>query len=166
MNRRQALKATLTVATAAAILRPGRLASQDAGTRPSGAAGDTIFVNPATGADTNPGTKDSPLRTLAEAARRVNKSDAAGPMTVVLTEGIYAIGETTLLKPERRTFSKAARLTIRAEVLPDDPEWHTGPGSGGRHDLRESCDWDGCESRNEGQPASHAGRSRAAREQE
>jgi hypothetical protein len=47
-------------------------------------------------------------------------------MTIVLSEGIYAVGETTLLKPERRSFSKTERLTIRAEVLPDDPEWNTG----------------------------------------
>jgi hypothetical protein len=47
-------------------------------------------------------------------------------MTIVLSEGIYAVGETTLLKPERRSFSKRERLTIRAEVLPDDPEWNTG----------------------------------------
>ena len=126
MNRRQALKATLTVATAAAVLRPDRLASQDAGTRAAGAAGDTIFVNPATGADANPGTKNSPLRTLAWAARQVNTSDGVGPMTIVLSEGIHAIGETTLLKPERRSFSAKERLTIRAEILPDDPEWHTG----------------------------------------
>ena len=66
-------------------------------------------------------------------------------MTIVLSEGVYAVGETTLLKPERRSFSKTERLTIRAEVLPDDPEWHTGrmptlihtmpvhpPGTGGR----------------------------------
>jgi hypothetical protein len=88
--------------------------------------GRTLYLNPATGADTNAGTRDGPLRTLAEAARRVNTSDAAGPMAVVLSEGIYAIGETTLLKPERRSFSGTDRLTIRAEVLPDDPEWHTG----------------------------------------
>jgi len=126
MNRRQALKATLTAATAAAVFRPGRLDAQNVGARAPGAEGDTLYLNPATGADTNPGTKDSPLRTLAEAARRVNKSDAAGPMTVVLSEGIYAIGETTLLKPERRSFTTTERLTIRAEVLPDDPEWHAG----------------------------------------
>jgi hypothetical protein len=126
MNRRQALKATLTAATAVAVLRPARLASQNAGTRGAGAAGDTLYLNPATGTDANPGTKEGPLRTLAEAARRVNTSSGTGPMTIVLSEGIYALGETTLLKPERRSFSEADRLTIRAEVLPDDPEWHTG----------------------------------------
>jgi hypothetical protein len=36
------------------------------------------------------------------------------------------ICETTLLKPERRTFTRTDRLTIRAEVLPDDMDWHTG----------------------------------------
>ena len=121
MNRRQALKAALATATAA--LGAGRLA---AAAQAAAAAGDTIYVNPATGTDTDAGTKDGPLKTLAEAARRVNRSDAAGPMTIVLSEGIYAVGETTLLKPERRSFTRTARLTIRAEVLPDDPEWNTG----------------------------------------
>ena len=50
----------------------------------------------------------------------------AGPLTVVLSEGVYTVGETTLLKPERRSFSKTDRLTIRADVLPDDPAWHIG----------------------------------------
>lgn len=126
MNRRQALKVTLTAAAAATAFRQSRPAAQGSGTGPSGAAGNVLHLNPATGTDANPGTKDSPLRTLAEAARRVNASDAAGPMTIVLSEGIYAVGETTLLKPERRAFSKTDRLTIRAEVLPDEPEWHMG----------------------------------------
>jgi hypothetical protein len=124
MNRRQAIKAALATATAA--LGAGPLAAHAAGAQAADAAGDTIYLNPATGTDTNAGTKDGPLKTLAEAARRVNRSDAAGPMTIVLAEGIYGVGETTLLKPERRSFTKTARLTIRAEVLPDDPEWNTG----------------------------------------
>lgn len=118
MNRRQALKATFGAATAAAVFRPGRLASQE--------VGNTLYLNPATGTDTNVGTKSSPLRTLAEATRRVNRSEGTGAMTIVLSEGIYAVGETTLLKPERRSFSRTERLTVRAEVLPDDPEWNTG----------------------------------------
>ena len=87
---------------------------------------DTIYVNPASGADSNSGEKDSPLRTLAEAARRVNESTGTGPMAVILAEGVYAVGETAVFKPERRTFTQTNRLTIRAEVLPDDPDWHTG----------------------------------------
>ena len=123
MNRRQAIKATLATTT---VFGAGRLAAGAAGAQAQAVAGDTIYLNPASGTDTNAGTKDSPLKTLAEAARRINRSDAAGPMTIVLSEGIYAVGETTLLKPERRSFTKTARLTVRAEVLPDDSEWNTG----------------------------------------
>jgi hypothetical protein len=47
-------------------------------------------------------------------------------VTIILSEGIHVVGETTLLKPEKRSFTKSSRLAIRAEVLPDDPDWHTG----------------------------------------
>lgn len=125
MNRRQALGTTLKAAAAASVLRPASSASQETGPK-AGEAGATIHVNPASGADTNAGTKDAPLRTLAEATRRVNASSGKGAMTVVLSEGVYSVGETTHLKPERRSFSRTERLTLRAEVLPDDPEWDIG----------------------------------------
>jgi hypothetical protein len=121
MNRRDALRTALTAGTAATVFG-GRLMAQDR----QAAGGTNLYLNPGTGADTNAGGQDSPLRSLAEAARRVNQSTASGPMTILLAEGVYAVGETTLLKPERRAFSKADRLTIRAEVLPDDPEWNIG----------------------------------------
>jgi hypothetical protein len=73
-----------------------------------------LYVYSAHGVDTNVGTKDTPLRMLAEAARRVNESTGSGPMTIVLAEGIYAIGQTVVFKPEHRSFSKTARLTIRS----------------------------------------------------
>ena len=47
-------------------------------------------------------------------------------MTIILSEGVYAVGETAVFQPEHRVFSQSERLTIRAEVLPDDPDWHTG----------------------------------------
>ena len=104
---------------------------------------DTIYVHPAEGADTNAGAKDTPLRTLGEAARRVNQSTGAGAMTVILAEGIYALGETVLFKPEHRTFSREARLTIRAEVLPDDPAWDTGRMPTLIHTMPLSTTWNG-----------------------
>ncbi|MCX7604906.1 MAG: hypothetical protein N2036_12590 [Bryobacteraceae bacterium] len=113
MNRRELMQAVL-LGTAA-----GNLAAQEA-------RGMELWVHPARGDDRAAGTKAAPLKTLAEAARRVNQSDGPGPVTVYLSEGIYSIGETTLLRPERRRLSKDARLTIRAEILPDDPEWDTG----------------------------------------
>ena len=104
---------------------------------------NSIYLNPESGADTNSGAKDSPLRTLAEAARRVNLSDGAGSMTIILSEGIYTVGETTLLKSERRSFSKTERLTIRAEVLPDDPDWNTGRMPTLIHTMPLSATWNG-----------------------
>jgi hypothetical protein len=89
-------------------------------------AGNTLYLNPATGSDTNAGATESPRRSLAEAARRVNQSTGSGPLTIVLAEGVYAIGETTLLQPMRRTFNRTDRLIVRAEILPDDPSWHIG----------------------------------------
>jgi len=120
------MKATLNAAAGASVFRPGWLAAQQTARSASEADAETIYLNPASGADANSGTKASPLRTLAEAARRVNQSDGTGAVTIILSEGVYAVGETTLLKPERRSFSKTERLTIRAEVLPDDPEWDPG----------------------------------------
>jgi hypothetical protein len=120
MNRRQAIKATF--GAAAAVLGQGAAGAQNTAAQ----SGDTLHLNPATGADTNSGSKESPLRSLAEAARRVNRSTGTGVATVILSEGVYAVGETTLLKPEKRTFSRTNRLTIRAEILPDDPNWHIG----------------------------------------
>jgi hypothetical protein len=90
------------------------------------AAEEMLFVNPETGVDTNSGEKDAPLRTIAAAAKRVNESQGSGPLTIVLSEGVYALGETATFKPENRKFSQSDRLTIRAEVLPDDSEWNTG----------------------------------------
>lgn len=108
------------------MLRPGQLFAQENRTKAEPVEGDTLYLHPANGADTNSGAKARPLRTLAEAARRVNQSEDKGSMTIVLSEGVYSVAETTLLKPVRRSFSQTVRLTIRAEVLPDDPEWHIG----------------------------------------
>jgi hypothetical protein len=111
----------MKAAAIASVLRPERLWAQTP-VKASG-TGDTLYLNPATGADGNSGAKGSPLRTLAEAGRRVGQSEATGPMTIILSPGIYAVGESMLLKPQKRTFSATDRLTIRAEFLPDDPEW-------------------------------------------
>ena len=60
------------------------LAAQETPAKSAALEGNTIYLNPAKGADMNSGTKDSPLKTLAEAARRVNQADGTGPITVVL----------------------------------------------------------------------------------
>jgi hypothetical protein len=102
-----------------------------------------IWVNPATGADSGSGSRSSPLHTLAEAVRRVNSSEGSGPVTIFLSEGVYAIGETILIQPAKRTFAEDARLAIRAEVLPDDPDWHTGRMPTLIHTMPLSPTWNG-----------------------
>jgi len=123
MKRRQAMKLTFGAAVGASLLRTGQLLAQETGTKAPVVEGSRIYLNPATGADSNSGGKESPLKTLAEAARRVNQTDGTGPVTVILAEGAYAVNESALFKPLNRSFTKVDRLTIRAEVLPDDPEW-------------------------------------------
>ena len=104
---------------------------------------NTVYVNPASGSDANPGSRAAPLRTLPEAARRVGRSEGSGPLTVILAEGIHAVGETALFRPERHSFSSANRLTVRAEVLPDDPEWHYGRMPTLIHTMPLQSTWNG-----------------------
>ena len=113
MNRRPFLQTGF--AASGACLLSGRGSAQ--------AAGATMHLNPAIGVDTNPGSKDRPLKTLAAAAQRVNASTGAGAITVVLSEGVYAVGEPALFKPASRSFTRDARLTVCAEMLPDNAGW-------------------------------------------
>jgi hypothetical protein len=89
------------------------------------ADGETFYVNPETGADTNPGTKEKPFKTLPGASDRVNELKGEGAVTVILAPGNYALDRQFSLKPIRK-YTKTDRLTIRAEVLPDDEKWNTG----------------------------------------
>jgi hypothetical protein len=85
MNRRDAIKAAFGAATGAAVLRTELLFAQQSTATPTAPVADTVYLNPATGADANSGAKDEPLKTLAEAARRVNQADGTGLMTVILS---------------------------------------------------------------------------------
>lgn len=142
MNRRQMLKNGVGAMAATLALR-AELRATPLSTERQAAAGEELFVNPATGNDSAAGGRPAPLRTLAEAARRVNASAGTGPVTIVLAEGIHAIGETTLLSPTRRSLSRTNRLTVRAEILPDDAEWHIGRMPTLIHTLPLSNTWNG-----------------------
>lgn len=86
-----------------------------------GAIGQQLFVNGKTGDDAALGTKSQPLKTIREAARRVNADTIKGPTTIVLAEGVYLLTETVLFHNDR--YSRGNRLVLRAEVMPDDPDW-------------------------------------------
>ena len=75
-----------------------------------------------TGNDANPGNKLQPLKTIAEAARRINVSAVKATTTIILSAGVYPLTETVLFNNNK--FSTDNRLIIRAEILPDDPNWN------------------------------------------
>ena len=85
MNRRHALK-TLAGTAALSTLRPADAIAQLGNSAPASQE-DTIYLHPK-GADSNPGTKDRPLQSLAAAARLVNASCGTGAMTIMLSEGV------------------------------------------------------------------------------
>jgi hypothetical protein len=82
-----------------------------------------IYVNPNIGTNTNKGTKENPLKSLNEAAKRVSAAEGEGAITVFLSAGVYGMSETADFNAKNWKFSKTNRLTIRAEILPDDTNW-------------------------------------------
>ena len=102
-----------------------------------------IYVNPNIGNDANDGSKEHPLRSLPAASRLVNESEGENGVTIFLSQGVYALMEPSTFHPTKRKFTKQARLTIRAEVLPDDPNWNTGSMPTLIHTMPLSDDWMG-----------------------
>jgi len=86
------------------------------------ASAEEFYVDANTGNDANPGNKMRPLKTIAEAARRVNSNSVTASTTIVLVAGVYPLTETVLFNNNK--FSTDKRLIIRAEILPDDSNWN------------------------------------------
>jgi hypothetical protein len=141
-NRRQLLKTAFTASVGVAAL-PTEFLCASMTRQTNAQANETIYVNPATGRDNTSGAKDAPLKSLPEVARRVNASAGTGAFTAILSEGIYSVDETVLLSPKNRKFTKENRLTIRAEVLPDDPEWNVGRMPTLIHTMPLGSTWNG-----------------------
>src|SRR6516164_5033242 len=85
------------------------------------APAEELYVNAKTGNDKNTGSQSQPLKTIAEAAHRIDASAAKEATTIILSEGVYPLTETALFTNNQ--FSVENRLTIRAEVMPDDANW-------------------------------------------
>lgn len=92
------------------------------GTNRDGTSAEQLYVNVRTGNDVNPGTKSQPLKTLQEAARRANANNEQEATTILLSEGVYPLTETVLFNNHKYTLQN--RLVIRAEIMPDDPDWN------------------------------------------
>lgn len=85
-----------------------------------------IYISVESGNDQNIGSKEAPLKTLLESAKRVNSANGQGAINIILAEGIYNLDATVTFQPANWWFTKDARLTIRAEHLPDDSSWDPG----------------------------------------
>ncbi len=83
---------------------------------------EVLFVDSTNGNDTNPGTREKPLKTISKAAKLVNSSKKPGPTTIKVAPGVYALAETVVFE-NSRTYTKEKRLIIEATVLPDEPQW-------------------------------------------
>ena len=83
---------------------------------------ETLYVDGRTGRDTNPGTRQKPLRTIGQAALIVNAAKEPGPTTVKTAPGIYNLGETVVFE-NARPCTQNNRLVIEATILPHDPKW-------------------------------------------
>lgn len=82
---------------------------------------EELYVNPQTGNDANSGMKTQPLKTLMEAAKRVNVNKEQGATTIILLEGVHLLTETVVFTNDKYTLKN--RLVIRAAVMPDDADW-------------------------------------------
>ena len=80
-------------------------------------AAQQLFVNAATGVDTNAGTRAQPLRSLTEAARRINGDATSKSSEIIVAPGLYVLSQTALFK-NSKAYTATDRLVIRAEVLP------------------------------------------------
>ena len=85
-----------------------------------------IFVNPEFGDNLNKGTKDYPIKSVYEAAQRINQANGKGAITIFLSEGIHGSDKTVTFHPANWHFTKENRLTIRAKILPDSVSWDQG----------------------------------------
>jgi len=83
---------------------------------------ETIYVDGRSGSDTNPGTKDNPVRTVERAAEMANSSTGPGPTMIKIAPGIYSFSESVEFGG-KRLYTETGRLVIEATVLPDEPQW-------------------------------------------
>jgi hypothetical protein len=82
---------------------------------------EQFYVNPLVGNDLNSGEKSQPLKTILEAATRINSNQEKGTSTIVLSVGTHLLTETVLFSNNKYTIKD--RLIIRAEIMPDDEGW-------------------------------------------
>ncbi|MCS4227420.1 hypothetical protein [Sphingobacterium sp. BIGb0165] len=82
---------------------------------------EQLYVNPVVGNDLNSEEKSQPLKTIFEAAKRINSNQEKGTSIVILSSGMHLLTETVIFSNNKYTGKD--RLIIRAEIMPDDKDW-------------------------------------------
>jgi len=82
---------------------------------------EQLYINPQTGNDANSGIKTLPLKTMMEAANRINLNKEQGTTTIFLSAGIHLLTQTIVFNNNKYTHKN--RLVIRADIMPDDADW-------------------------------------------
>lgn len=119
MERRTFLKGAMAATSIAGLMPDGGALAQS---RPS----NEYYVDTVLGDDTHPGSLEAPFRSLPHAADVACQQGGSGPVTILLAEGVHTISRTVRLSAPAGRFSASNRLTIRAMVLPGEPDWHIG----------------------------------------
>lgn len=81
----------------------------------------SIYIDYNKGFDSNTGTLDHPLKTIAGALNRIDTTSTE-PVKLVMLPGIYYIDETIHIKLKTENLNNR-QLTIEALYLPDDEKW-------------------------------------------
>ncbi|MFH5883962.1 hypothetical protein ACG2F4_06590 [Halalkalibaculum sp. DA3122] len=126
MDRRKSIKTMFATMAGSTLLAPGKLLGINHASHGTIPEDGELYIDPEFGKNSNNGTKENPIKTLYEAAGRVNKANGRGAITIFLKEGIYGLDDTVTFHPVNWHFTAEERLTIRSEILPDDPEWNPG----------------------------------------
>lgn len=143
MKRRTFLKAATTMTGIGALAANGRALAQSAVEAAPSTGLLEFHVDPVLGNDGNPGTPAAPFASLPHAVDFACRLDATGPVTIVLTEGVHAISRTVHIQAAPGRFTAINRLTIRAAILPGDPDWHIGRMPTLIHTLPLQPEWNG-----------------------
>ena len=99
MIRRRIIQTVVALCLWVSFLMPTHSFGQTIQPRAGVPQGGNIYLNSETGNDLSTGTKDQPLKTLWEAARKINEANGRGAITLYLSEGIYGLDATITFHP-------------------------------------------------------------------
>jgi hypothetical protein len=88
----------------------------------SSAMAETLYVDGINGSDDNTGTSERPLKSLRRATELVSAGSDSVGSTIKILPGLYILDDKVEFDGHR-TYTQKNRLTIEADILPDDSAW-------------------------------------------